>query len=202
MCSSTELVSHRDTDNTQGNVFVEAPSTWRNGSLQRLPERREKRAGAPGTRISRCRCPEAGMGVDVGGLVKQEGHAEKGEAGSNEISPGLGGQSRTVVIPDKRDGIGSKNTLVTVLSLTGHVRPRNCERGTWGMDGRSQLRGKRNSVCLGLVASMCHSLRPHFSPLALDLGGSQHLQQGPKRVYQFLHSPRLLASGGRGVWSC
>lgn len=60
------------------------------------------------------------MGVDVGGLVKQEGHTEEGEAASNEIRPGLGGQSRTEVSPDRVGARGMgwapKNTVVTVLS--------------------------------------------------------------------------------------
>lgn len=38
----------------------------------------------PGTRISGCRCPEAGMDLDVGGLVKREGQIGGGEAGRKE----------------------------------------------------------------------------------------------------------------------
>lgn len=35
-------------------------------------------------RISGCRRPEAGMGLDGGGLVKREGQMEGGEAGHYE----------------------------------------------------------------------------------------------------------------------
>lgn len=51
----------------------------------------------PGTRISVCRYPEAGMGLDGGGLEKRKGQMERGEAGRYETRAGLGGQSRTVI---------------------------------------------------------------------------------------------------------
>lgn len=51
----------------------------------------------PGTRISGCRCPEAGMDLDVGGLVKREGQIGGGEAGRKETRQDCDKVGATVV---------------------------------------------------------------------------------------------------------
>lgn len=77
--ASTGLTFYRDTDNIQENTLAEALSTLRKRSLGRLPERGKRSMKVlPGTRASRCRCPETGVGLDVGGLVKWEGQIEGG----------------------------------------------------------------------------------------------------------------------------
>lgn len=96
--SSTGLTFYRNTDNTQENTFVEALSTLRDRSLGRLHEGGGRSIRVlPGTRISVCRYPEAGMGLDGGGLEKRKGQMERGEAGRYETRARLGGQSRTVI---------------------------------------------------------------------------------------------------------
>lgn len=136
------------------------------------------------------------MGLDGGGLVKQEGQIEGGEAERYETRAGLGGQSRTVIrwVPQGWDE-PPKNTLVTVLSLTQEVRARECQEPGRRMAGVGC--GQKDGASLRLAAdtlAACHILRPCFSPLTEGHGGLWDLQQGPKRDHQCFQRLRLPAS--------